>query len=39
MNELGVEPLSGGPAEFAQLIQSERALWVPLIRELGLNLN
>jgi tripartite-type tricarboxylate transporter receptor subunit TctC len=39
MNELGVEPLPGGPAEFAQLIQSERTLWVPLIRELGLNLN
>jgi tripartite-type tricarboxylate transporter receptor subunit TctC len=39
MNELGVEPLTGGPSEFAQLIQAERKLWVPLIRELGLNLN
>ena len=39
MGELGVEPLVGGPAELTALIASERAIWVPLIRELGLTLN
>ena len=39
MNDLGVEPLSGGPGEFASLIQSERAIWVPLIKELSLTLD
>ncbi len=39
MAELGVEPLTGGPAELRALIQSERAIWQPLIRELGIKMN
>lgn len=39
MTALGVEPLIGGPMDFKALIQSERAIWVPLIRELGLTVN
>ena len=39
MGELGVEPLPGGPAELTALIKAERAVWLPLIKELGLTLN
>ena len=39
MGDLGVEPLKGGPAEMAALIKSEREIWLPLIKELGLTLN
>lgn len=39
MVELGLEPLIGGPAELKALIKSERAIWVPLIKELGLTVN
>ncbi len=39
MRGIGLEPLSGGPAEFRQLIEAERAVWVPLIRELGITLD
>lgn len=38
MRTLGFEPLSGGPAEFHTLIEAERAIWVPLIRERGITL-
>jgi tripartite-type tricarboxylate transporter receptor subunit TctC len=37
--DIGVEPLSGGPAEFDALMARERAYWVPLIRELGITLD
>lgn len=39
MGELGLEPLIGGPNELAALIESERKIWVPLIKELGLTVN
>ena len=39
MVEIGVEPLSGGPAEFDALMARDRAYWVPLIRELGISLD
>jgi len=32
---LGAVPLSGGPAEFSQLIDSELAKWKPVIKESG----
>ena len=35
LEEIGLEPLEGGPAEMQALIDAERAIWVPLIRELG----
>ncbi|MFB9971606.1 Bug family tripartite tricarboxylate transporter substrate binding protein [Pseudoroseomonas cervicalis] len=34
----GIEPLPGGPAEFEALLQAERDVWVPLIRDLGITL-
>lgn len=37
--EIGVEPLSGGPAEFDARMAADRAYWVPLIRELGITLD
>jgi tripartite-type tricarboxylate transporter receptor subunit TctC len=37
--EIGVEPLSSTPAEFDALMATDRAYWVPLIRELGLTLD
>lgn len=37
--EIGVEPLSRGPAEFDALMAADRAYWVPLIRELGITLD
>ncbi|MBX6742920.1 MAG: tripartite tricarboxylate transporter substrate binding protein [Acetobacteraceae bacterium] len=39
MREIGLEPLTGGPAEYSALIRSERAIWVPLIHALGLKLD
>jgi tripartite-type tricarboxylate transporter receptor subunit TctC len=38
MREIGLEVLTGGPQEFRSLIQAERAVWVPLIRDLGITL-
>ena len=35
---IGLEPLTGGPEEAAKLIEAERAVWVPLIRERGITL-
>ena len=39
MEEIGLEPLEGGPAEMQSLIEAERAIWVPLIRELRIPLD
>ncbi|MCQ4160298.1 tripartite tricarboxylate transporter substrate binding protein [Roseomonas sp. GC11] len=39
MRSIGLEPLTGGPDEFRTLIQAERAIWVPLIRERGIVLD
>lgn len=39
MREIGLEPLTGGEAEFKALIAAERAVWVPLIRDLGITLD
>ena len=39
MRELGVEPLPGGPGEFQALIEAERAVWVPLIRDVQITLD
>ncbi len=39
LEEIGLEPLEGGPAEMQALIDAERAIWVPLIRELGITLD
>jgi tripartite-type tricarboxylate transporter receptor subunit TctC len=38
MKEIGLDPLSGGPAEFHALLKSERDVWWPVIRDLGLSL-
>ncbi|GAA0575152.1 tripartite tricarboxylate transporter substrate binding protein [Craurococcus roseus] len=39
MREIGLDPLSGGPEEHQRLIASERAIYWPLIRVLGLSLD
>lgn len=39
MREIGLDPLAGGPAEHRALIASERAIYWPLIRDLGLSLD
>ena len=39
MRGIGLEPLTGGPDEFKALIEAERAVWVPLIKELGIALD
>ncbi|MFT8243594.1 Bug family tripartite tricarboxylate transporter substrate binding protein [Roseomonas sp. BN140053] len=39
MTAIGVEPLAQGPDEFAAQIAADRAVWVPLIRELGITLD
>lgn len=39
MREMGLEPLTGGPAEMQRLIEAERAVWVPLIQSLGITLD
>jgi tripartite-type tricarboxylate transporter receptor subunit TctC len=38
MKEIGLDPLTGGPAEFQALLKSERDVWWPVIRDLGLSL-
>jgi tripartite-type tricarboxylate transporter receptor subunit TctC len=37
--EIGIAPLSGGPAELEAHMAAERAYWVPLIRELDITLD
>jgi tripartite-type tricarboxylate transporter receptor subunit TctC len=39
MREIGLDPLPGGPAEQAALQASEQALWWPVIRALGIQLD
>jgi tripartite-type tricarboxylate transporter receptor subunit TctC len=39
MRDIGLEPLTGGPAEMKRLTEAERAVWVPLIRSLGITLD
>ncbi|MCB4825440.1 Bug family tripartite tricarboxylate transporter substrate binding protein [Roseicella aerolata] len=39
MREIGLEPLTGGAAEYRALIEADRAIYWPLIRELGLRLD
>jgi tripartite-type tricarboxylate transporter receptor subunit TctC len=39
MKEIGLDPLSGGPAEFEALLKSEREVWWPIIRDLGISLD
>jgi tripartite-type tricarboxylate transporter receptor subunit TctC len=39
MRSIGLEPLTGGPADMQRLIEAERAVWVPLIRSLGIMLD
>jgi len=39
MRAVGLEPLTGGPEAFRRLIEAERAIWVPLIRERGITLD
>jgi tripartite-type tricarboxylate transporter receptor subunit TctC len=39
MRGIGLEPLAGGPAEFRRLIEAERAVWLPLIRDLRISLD
>jgi tripartite-type tricarboxylate transporter receptor subunit TctC len=38
MREIGLDPLTGGPAEFQALLKSERDVWWPVIKDLGLSL-
>jgi tripartite-type tricarboxylate transporter receptor subunit TctC len=39
LREIGLEPLRGGPKEMQDLIDADRAVWIPLIRELGITLD
>lgn len=39
MREIGLDPLGGGAAEYRAMIEAERAIYWPLIRELGLRLD
>ena len=39
MREIGLDPLKGGPEEHRRLIEAERAVYWPLIRQLGLSLD
>ncbi|MGD9508127.1 MAG: Bug family tripartite tricarboxylate transporter substrate binding protein [Geminicoccaceae bacterium] len=39
MEAIGLQPLTGGPAEMQALIDEERSVWVPLIKELGITLD
>lgn len=39
MREIGLDPLTGGPAEFQALLEADRAVWTPIIRELGITLD
>ncbi|MBE9604466.1 tripartite tricarboxylate transporter substrate binding protein [Acetobacteraceae bacterium H6797] len=36
---IGIEPMPGLPEQFEALLASERAIWVPLIRELGITID
>lgn len=39
MRQIGLEPISGGPADMQRLTERERAVWVPLIESLGIALD
>ncbi|HEY8612220.1 MAG TPA: tripartite tricarboxylate transporter substrate binding protein [Roseomonas sp.] len=39
MQQIGLEPLTGGPAEFEALLERERGIWLPLIRDLKITLD
>ncbi|MFT8246499.1 Bug family tripartite tricarboxylate transporter substrate binding protein [Roseomonas sp. BN140053] len=39
VRELGAEPMASTPEEFRQLVEREAAIWLPLIRELGITLD
>ena len=39
LQEIGLEPLHGGPSDMQRLIEAERAIWVPLIQELDITLD
>jgi tripartite-type tricarboxylate transporter receptor subunit TctC len=39
MREIGLDPLTGGPAEFQALLEADRAVWTPIIRDLGITLD
>jgi hypothetical protein len=39
MREIGLDPLAGGPEEHRRLIESERNIYWPLIRQLGIALD
>ena len=39
LRAIGVEPNPGGPEAVAALLAAERAVWVPLIRALGITLD
>ena len=39
LRAVGLEPLTGGPVDMERLIEAERAVWVPLIRSLGITLD
>jgi len=39
MSEIGLEPLSGASAQYRSMVEAERAIYWPLIRELGLRLD
>jgi tripartite-type tricarboxylate transporter receptor subunit TctC len=39
MRQIGLEPLTGDPADMQRLIEAERAVWVPLIQSLGITLD
>jgi tripartite-type tricarboxylate transporter receptor subunit TctC len=39
MREIGLDPLTGGPTEFQALLETDRAVWTPIIRDLGITLD
>ena len=39
MREIGLDPLTGGPPEFQALLETDRAVWTPIIRDLGITLD
>ena len=39
MREIGIDPLTGGPAEFQARLETDRAAWMPIIRDLGITLD
>lgn len=38
MREIGLDPLTGGPADYQALLKSERDVWWPVIKDLGISL-